>query len=161
MFREETDLASLLLESTKFTTQKESVSGLEFAKKEPRNLAVESEKLVRMRQLLGYFTREERGWNYERRRWWKSARGEPRSRSAGDAWRQLWTDAFWLTLNLFLDNNSCAMCICTTCRPRVTCNDFSLCKMPSEGFVKLTWSIGSGARYSVYSLSSHRPLINF
>ena len=33
MFREETDLASLLLESTKFTTPKESVSALDFAKK--------------------------------------------------------------------------------------------------------------------------------
>ena len=33
MFREETDLASLGLESTKFTTPKESVSALNFAKK--------------------------------------------------------------------------------------------------------------------------------
>ena len=33
MFREETDLASLGLESTKSTTQKESVSALDFAEK--------------------------------------------------------------------------------------------------------------------------------
>ena len=55
MFREETDLASLLLESTKFTTLKESVSVLDFAEKKPRNLAVESEKLVRMGAAVGLF----------------------------------------------------------------------------------------------------------